>query len=81
VDRFSAGPRSTLQQNSDPMSAESADFVTMLSLRLRYEVVRKFAPYIGVSYNKKIGSTATLASANDGRTDALQFAFGLRMWL
>jgi copper resistance protein B len=50
-------------------------------LRLRYEVVRKFAPYIGVSYHKKISSTATFALANDGRADALQFALGLRMWL
>src|SRR3546814_6564109 len=29
-----------------------------LGLRLRYEITRKFAPYIGVSYEAKTGQTA-----------------------
>jgi copper resistance protein B len=34
-----------------------------LGLRLRYEIQREFAPYIGVSWNRKIGETENLAEA------------------
>ena len=33
-----------------------------LSLRLRYEVTRQFAPYVGVSFERKFGQTADYAS-------------------
>ena len=32
-----------------------------LGLRLRYEISRKFAPYVGVSWTRKLGNTADLA--------------------
>jgi copper resistance protein B len=46
-------------------------------LRLRYEVTRKFAPYIGVTYESKFGDSARLASkpASD-----LRFSTGVRIW-
>jgi len=50
-------------------------------LRLRYEVVRKFAPYFGVSFNRKFRSTATFVQAHGGPSDALKLVAGLRMWL
>jgi copper resistance protein B len=50
-------------------------------LRLRYEIVRKFAPYIGVTYNRKFGGSATFARASVEPAEALQVALGLRMWL
>ncbi|MBY0510230.1 MAG: copper resistance protein B, partial [Rhodospirillaceae bacterium] len=34
-----------------------------LGLRLRYEIKREFAPYIGLSYHRKTGRTADLARA------------------
>lgn len=49
-------------------------------LRLRYEITRKFAPYIGVTYARKFGDTAQF-SRNDGeQPDALRFTVGLRVW-
>ncbi len=50
-------------------------------LRLRYEIVRKFAPYIGVTYADKFGHTADFARANHEATSELRFVFGLRTWL
>src|SRR3546814_7345061 len=34
-----------------------------LGLRLRYEVRREFAPYVGISYDRKVGDTARYARA------------------
>ncbi len=50
-------------------------------LRLRYEIIRKFAPYMGISYNRKFGGSATFARTNSEPAGALQAALGLRMWL
>ena len=50
-------------------------------LRLRYEIVRKFAPYIGVSYSKSFGTTAAFTRAAGGPTSQLQIAVGVRAWL
>lgn len=51
-----------------------------LSLRLRYEVTREFAPYIGVSFGRKFGKTASYASAEgESRSDRSILA-GVRIW-
>jgi copper resistance protein B len=49
-------------------------------LRLRYEISRKFAPYIGLSYEKRFGETRRLAAAAGENSDGLRFALGLRSW-
>jgi copper resistance protein B len=49
-------------------------------LRLRYEITRKFAPYIGVAWEKKFGQTAAMLRADHERTDAVRFAVGVRAW-
>jgi copper resistance protein B len=49
-------------------------------LRLRYEVSRKFAPYIGFAYNGKYGSTASYSRQAGETTNGAQFVFGLRIW-
>ena len=49
-------------------------------LRLRYELSRKFAPYIGVVYEGKFGQTANFARATGERTGDVRFAFGVRLW-
>jgi len=51
-----------------------------LGLRLRYEIRREFAPYIGISWNRKIGETATLAREDGENLDAVSFVAGIRMW-
>ena len=49
-------------------------------LRLRYEITRKFAPYIGVIYQNTFGNTANWARARGEQTSALRFSVGLRSW-
>lgn len=49
-------------------------------LRLRYEFVPEFAPYIGVSYERKLGNTADFARAEGEDTGGLVGLAGIRMW-
>ena len=49
-------------------------------LRLRYEITRKFAPYVGVSWERKFGTTADFARADGERASDWRFAFGVRSW-
>jgi len=49
-------------------------------IRLRYEITRKVAPYVGVTYAGKFGGTADFARASGHATDELRFALGLRTW-
>jgi len=48
-------------------------------LRLRYELSRKFAPYIGLAYQSKFGGL--MARAAGEKASNLRFTFGLRAWL
>ncbi len=52
----------------------------VLGLRLRYEISRKFAPYIGVSWTQKIGETADLAEAEGEDTNVTSLVIGVRGW-
>ncbi len=49
-------------------------------LRLRYEFSRKFAPYIGVTYQKWFGNTADIRQANGSPTRDFRATIGIRMW-
>ena len=49
-------------------------------LRLRYEIKREFAPYIGVNWSKKFGNTADLVSNEGGDTSEAMFVLGVRAW-
>ena len=49
-------------------------------LRLRYEVTREFAPYIGVNWAKKFGNTADLVSDEGEDTSETLFVLGVRAW-
>ena len=49
-------------------------------LRLRYEITRKIAPYVGVTYAGKFGGTADFARASGQATDEVRFTLGLRAW-
>ena len=51
-----------------------------LSLRLRYEVRREFAPYIGVGWFRRFGTTAELARAAGEGSDEVQLVAGLHVW-
>ena len=51
-----------------------------LGLRLRYEIKREFAPYIGVSYDGKIGNSAQFARLDGERVSAVSYVIGVRTW-
>jgi copper resistance protein B len=51
-----------------------------LGLRLRYEIQRSFAPYIGVTYDRSFGATADFARAAGKRESTTSFVFGVRAW-
>lgn len=49
-------------------------------LRLRYEIRREVAPYIGIVYRQRYGHTADFARAEGEHADDLQFVAGLHAW-
>lgn len=51
-----------------------------LGLRLRYEIVREFAPYIGVAWERSFGETADLKEAEGGSKSDLRGVAGIRFW-
>ncbi|WP_442246973.1 copper resistance protein B [Stenotrophomonas riyadhensis] len=66
---------------NDPRRGTGAGLSTAeIGLRLRYEFTRKFAPYIGVVYQRAFGNTADLRREELERVDDTQLVFGLRTW-
>jgi copper resistance protein B len=53
---------------------------TELGLRLRYEIRREFAPYIGVHWAKKYGETADMARQDGEKVSSTKLIAGLRFW-
>lgn len=51
-----------------------------LGLRLRYEITREFAPYIGINWVSKYGKTADLAKDDGESVRDTQFVVGVRAW-
>lgn len=49
-------------------------------LRLRYEICREFAPYIGVTWEQAFGNTADFARDRGDAIDDSQIMIGLRTW-
>jgi copper resistance protein B len=49
-------------------------------VRLRYEVSRKFAPYLGFAYDGTYGNTASYSRQAGETTSDPRFVFGLRLW-
>ena len=51
-----------------------------IGLRLRYEVRRELAPYIGVVWSRAFGGTADQVQESGGSASDVQFVAGLRAW-
>jgi copper resistance protein B len=51
-----------------------------LGIRLRYEIRRELAPYIGISWEKLYGDTADIAESEGEDTSKTFFVVGLRAW-
>ena len=50
-------------------------------LRLRYEIRKEFAPYIGVEWNRSFGDTADYIRARGDKVDKTRFVIGLKAWM
>ncbi len=53
---------------------------TEFSLRLRYEVKREFAPYVGVSWIQLYGNTADMVVREGEKDNEVSFLLGARVW-
>ena len=51
-----------------------------LGLRLRYQFVPEFAPYVGVNYERAFGDTADFRRTRDEKSGGWQFLIGIRSW-
>lgn len=70
-----------LHGKSDPERGVGAGLTSAeAGLRLRYEFKRELAPYIGVTWNRKFGTTADLARAEGDAVSSARLAVGARVW-
>ena len=67
-------------QGDDRFGTGSGVTETDIGLRLRYEIRREIAPYIGVSWLKQYGETARFARQEGQTTDTVAVVVGLRLW-
>jgi copper resistance protein B len=51
-----------------------------LGLRLRYEFVPNFAPYVGVVYSQGFGATKRFVREEGEDPGRIQFVAGIRTW-
>jgi copper resistance protein B len=51
-----------------------------VGMRLRYEIRREFAPYIGVEWGSTVGNTANYARANGRAVEETRFVAGVHFW-
>jgi copper resistance protein B len=51
-----------------------------VGIRLRYEIIREFAPYIGVEQSWKVGGSADYARAAGEDASVTNYVAGIRFW-
>jgi copper resistance protein B len=70
-----------LSGKSDPRRGIGSGFsAAEAGLRLRYEIRREFAPYIGVDWGRKFGGTADFSKANGEDVSTTRLVLGVRIW-
>lgn len=68
-------------QNNIELGVGSGLSDVQLGLRLRYDLTRKFSPYIGIQWSEMFGNSADFARrAGEQRSDS-QFVVGVKFWL
>jgi copper resistance protein B len=71
-----------LYARTDPARGIGSGFSALeTGLRLRYEITRKFAPYIGLNFDRKFGATKRFAVTNGEDSEALWLVLGVRAWI
>lgn len=70
-----------LYGKSDPVRGIGAGLSSIdAGLRLRYEVRREFAPYVGLTFHRALFGTADFARADGEDVGRMRFAMGVRAW-
>ncbi|MBY0493868.1 MAG: copper resistance protein B [Cyanobacteria bacterium] len=70
-----------LYGKSDPERALGAGLSAIdTGLRMRYEFKRELAPYVGITWNRKMFGTGDLVRAAGGQAGTTRIAVGLRTW-
>lgn len=66
--------------DDDDIGVGSGLSTAQAGLRLRYEVRREFAPYVGVSWNRAFGNTKDFKQAAGENTSEVSWIAGVRFW-
>jgi copper resistance protein B len=77
-------PRAELEiySKNDPKTATGSGLSNATAgLRLRYEVSRQFAPYLGIEWAKNFGNTADYVRAEGGVSSEVRYVAGIRIWI
>jgi len=70
-----------LHSNSEPaLGIGSGVSDLTMGVRLRYEIRREFAPYIGIESTRLFGDSADFATAAGGSENEVRGVIGLRAW-
>lgn len=65
----------------DPLAGIGAGLSTVeLGARLRYEITRQFAPYIGIEHDRAFGNTADLRRTSGHGAGDTRVVAGVRVW-
>ncbi|MGB5493570.1 MAG: copper resistance protein B [Sedimenticolaceae bacterium] len=67
-------------KNDEKVGVGSGLSDLLLGMRLRYEIRRELAPYLGVNWTKTFGNTADFARDEGEDTNDVQIVAGLRAW-
>lgn len=81
--RLIVQPRTELNfavQDVEKLGIGSGLSTAELGLRLRYEIRREFAPYIGVSWTRLVGETEDFARDEGENVSSVSFVAGIRLW-
>jgi copper resistance protein B len=76
-------PRTELNfavQDVEEIGVGSGLSTAELGLRLRYEIRRQFAPYVGVNWERAVDETADFDRADGENAGAVSFVAGVRLW-
>lgn len=72
---------SEFSTQADPIRGVGRGIQDMeFGLRLRYEIQREFAPYVGVAWSRKLGDTADLARSQGEGVRQVRLIIGVRAW-
>jgi copper resistance protein B len=67
-------------KSDDEISVGSGLSSALFGMRLRYELNRQFAPYVGIEWTSKYGRTADLTREEGGDKSDTRLVAGVRFW-